>query len=134
MIRFFIVAGFVGGVIIFIAFFWPRISDSPRPVLLQGVYEMVAKTPFGTTVENVLGVSDSSDVTPFTLDGIRDALFNAAQERINTVIVTHAIREFRQRFEQLPEDQQQTIEKVLRDIIGERSIHQSTTSPTLQNE
>lgn len=134
MIRFFLVAGCVGIVIVLLSFLWPRISDNTRPALLQSVYEMVAKTSFGKTAENVLGVSDPSHSTPLTLDGIRDVLFNAAQERINTVIVTHAIRELRQRFERLPQDQQQTIEKVLRDIIEERSMYQSTTSATLQNE
>lgn len=134
MIRFFLVVGVVGIVIVLIAFLWPRISEAPRPALIQSVYEMVAKTPFGMKAENVLGVSDASHITPLTLDGIRDGLFNAIQERINTVIVTHAIRELRQRFEQLPQEQQQTIEKVLRDIIGETSLNQSTVSATLQSE
>lgn len=88
---------------------WPRLSDQPRPQLLQNVHDLVLKTTVGQNAANVLGVSDEANVQKLDFGQMASSAVNGAknavQNRVRTVVVTNAVNQLNQQFDGLSDDQ-----------------------------
>jgi hypothetical protein len=96
---------------------WPRLTAQPRPQLLQEVHDVAIKTSIGKQTANVLGVSDEANIQPINFgqvaSSIVDAAKNAAQKRVQTVVVQNAVNQLSAQFEKLPRDQKEQIQQAL---------------------
>jgi hypothetical protein len=96
---------------------WPRLTDQPRPELLEKVHDIALQTSVGKQGAQVLGVSDESQVEPINvgqlvtnaLDGVK----TAAQNRVQTIIVGNAVNQLSSQFDRLPEGQKEQIQQIL---------------------
>lgn len=108
---------FVGVTLAVISLLWPRFSDQPRPVPLTQIRNTVVQTPLGAQAAMVLGVSDEASVQRFNLQtSVNDLTVSAAgvlQQRAQTVLTIHAVKQLQQQFQQLPQDQQEQIREVI---------------------
>lgn len=89
---------------------WPRLTDEPRPKLLQDVHDLVLRTSVGQDAANVLGVSDEANVQKINIGQVvAGAVGNAktaVQNRIRTIVVTNAVNQLNRQFDNLSEEQQ----------------------------
>ncbi len=89
---------------------WPRLTNQPRPPMLQEVHDTGLQTAAGQQAAQALGVSDEANITPLNgaeiLAGAVGALKEAAQERAQTIMVT-------QLTQQLSEDQKQQLQELI---------------------
>lgn len=96
---------------------WPRLSDKPRPKVLQNVHDLVLRTEVGQNAANVLGVSDEANVQKINFGEIASrAVGNArtaVQNRVRTVVVTNAVNSLSRRFDALPVEQKEQIQQIL---------------------
>jgi len=88
---------------------WPRLSDKPRPKLLQNVHDLVMKTTAGQNAANVLGVSDEANVQKLDFGQMASSAVlgakTAVQDRVRTVVVTNAVNQLNRQFDNLSDDQ-----------------------------
>lgn len=96
---------------------WPRLTNQPRPQLLQQVHDVTIKTVPGQRAAEVLGVSDERQAEPINLgkmaaDGI-NGVKAAVQKRVQTIVVGNAVNELTRQFDKLPDDQKQYIQDAL---------------------
>lgn len=88
---------------------WPRLTDEPRPKLLQDVHDLVLRTSVGQNAANVLGVSDEATVQKINVGQmVAGAVGNAktaVQKRVRTVVVTNAVNQLNRQFDNLSDDQ-----------------------------
>ena len=96
---------------------WPRFTDQPRPQVLERVKEAALTTEAGKNAALVLGVSDEKQIQKIRIDqmivsGI-DGVKNSLTARIETILVTQAVRELSRQFDKLPADQRTYIQEAL---------------------
>jgi hypothetical protein len=96
---------------------WPRLSDKPRPKVLQDIHDLVLKTSVGQNAANVLGVSDESNVQKLDFGVMAStAVTNtktAVQNRVRTVVVTNAVNQLNRQFDNLSEDQKTYVRQAI---------------------
>jgi hypothetical protein len=96
---------------------WPRLTTASRPQLLQSVHDVAIKTSIGQQAANVLGVSDETNIQPVNFgqvfNSVLDTAKNAAQKRMQTVIVGNAVNQLSSQFEKLPREQKEQIQQIL---------------------
>lgn len=96
---------------------WPRLTNTPRPQLLQQVHDSVIKTPAGAQAAQVLGVSDDRTIQPINLGqvvgNIGNAIKTAAQKRAQTIITAQIVGQLSNGYEKLPKDQQQQLQEII---------------------
>lgn len=96
---------------------WPRLTNQPRPKLLQDVRNVVIKTSIGAQTANVLGVSDEAHVKQVNLGevaaGAIGEVKTAVQNRVQAVIVGNAVNQLHQQFERLSPDQKTQIQQII---------------------
>lgn len=96
---------------------WPRLTSAPRPQLLAQIHDSVIKTPPGAKAAQVLGVSDDRSVEPINLGqvagNIGNSLKSAVQKRTQTIIMSQVINQLTGRYQNLPKDQQQTLQEII---------------------
>ena len=96
---------------------WPKITNAPRPQLLQEVHDSVIKTPVGANAAQVLGVTDDKSVQPINLGTIANTAWNgiktAAQTRAQTIVMTQVTAQLTNQYEKLPKDQQKTLQEII---------------------
>lgn len=114
----FITAALAGSLVVATAsLVWPLVSTTPLPPALQTVRSIVLQTPAGEEVSKVLGVSDPTTTIPinvpeFVASKASEALGvaeNAVRQSVTTTVITQLVT----RFQQLPEDQKQTVRTVI---------------------
>jgi len=95
---------------------WPRLTNQPRPKILQDVKNVVIKTKVGQDTANVLGVSDESQIKPVNLGSVASGALGqvktAVQNRVQEVIVGNAVNQLRQQFDQLSPEQKGQIQQI----------------------
>ena len=108
---------------------WPKVTDAPRPQLLQQVHDSVIKTQVGSQAAQVLGVSDDGDVQPINLGQVAGNVINGikstAQKRAATIIMAQVMGQITDKYENLPQDQQKQRQQIICTPI-------STTSAVVQ--
>ncbi len=96
---------------------WPKVTSAPRPQLLQQVHDSVVKTPVGSQVSRVLGVTDDKNVAPINLGNIANdawnGIKNAAQKRAQTILMSQVTAQLTSQYEKLPPDQQKTLQEII---------------------
>ncbi len=96
---------------------WPRVTSAPRPQLLQQVHDTVIKTPAGNQVAQVLGVTDDKSVQPVNLgqaaNNAWNGIKNAAQKRVQTIIMSQVTAQLTSQYGKLPKDQQKTLQEII---------------------
>jgi hypothetical protein len=96
---------------------WPRLSDKPRPKVLQDIHDLVLKTTVGQNAANVLGVSDESNIQKLDFGVMAStAVTNtktAVQNRVRTVVVTNAVNQLNRQFDNLSEDQKTYVRQAI---------------------
>ncbi len=113
MIAFFVaVSSLAGGSLL-----WPRLTDRPRPKLLQDVHDMVLRTPAGQEAANVLGVSDEAHIVPINPGQIVASAANgvktAVSNRIQKVIVGNAVNQLSRQMNNLSPEQQEYVKEAI---------------------
>ncbi len=96
---------------------WPRLTDKPRPKVLQDVHDIVLRTSVGQNVANVLGVSDEANVEQIDFGqiaaGAAGNAKRAVQNRIRTVIVGHVVNQLDRQFDNLSPEQKTYVRQAL---------------------
>lgn len=96
---------------------WPRLTDKPRPKLLQDVHDMVLKTSVGVNAANVLGVSDEANVEKIDVGAmVGGAVLGAkiaVQNRIRTMVVGNAVNQLNRQFDNLSSEQKTYVRQAL---------------------
>ena len=96
---------------------WPKVTNVPRPQLLQQVHDSVVKTPQGAAVAQVLGVADDKNVQPINLGNIANdawnGIKNAAQKRATTIVMSQVTSQLNSQYQKLPRDQQQALQEII---------------------
>lgn len=96
---------------------WPKVTRAPRPHLLQEVHDSVIKTPVGNQAAAVLGVTDDKNVQPINLGDIATNAWTgvktAAQNRVQTIIMSQVTAQLTSQYEKLPRDQQKTLQDIV---------------------
>jgi hypothetical protein len=96
---------------------WPKFTSSPRPPLVEKVYEITKNTPVGQKTRDVLGVTDSSELTPLDLRSEANLLVatatTAIEKKVQTVIATQAVLQLMHQINSLDVDQQKEIRAVV---------------------
>lgn len=96
---------------------WPRLTDKPRPKLLQDVHDVVLKTPVGQNTANVLGVSDEGNVEPINVGAmVGGAVVKAkvaAQNRMRAMVVGNAVNQLNRQFDNLSPEQKTYVRQAL---------------------
>lgn len=96
---------------------WPRVTNAPRPQLLQEVHDAVIKTPQGEQAAQVLGVSTDENVQPINLGQVAgtigNAIKSAAQRRAQTIITAQIVGQLSNGYDKLPKDQQQALQQII---------------------
>lgn len=96
---------------------WPRLTDRPRPALLQKVHDIVLQTPTGQNAAEVLGVSDEANVEPINvgqvIGGAVGRAKEAVQNRVRTVVVTNAVNQLNRQFDHLNDDQKTVVRQAI---------------------
>lgn len=96
---------------------WPRLTDRPRPFLLQYIHDVVLRTPTGQQAANVLGVSDEANVERINLGqvaaGVVVSAKTAVQNRIRTIVVGNAVNQLNRQFDHLSDDQKIVVRQAI---------------------
>ncbi|MDO8451400.1 MAG: hypothetical protein Q7S76_00855 [bacterium] len=95
---------------------WPKLTANPRPEPLENVYDIVSKTSLGREIENVLGVTDQQE-TPVNIGSVAATLAGSAahalEEKAQSIVVSQALMQIANQFDNLPEDQKEQIQEAL---------------------
>lgn len=96
---------------------WPRVTSAPRPQLLEQVHDAVVKTPVGSQVAKVLGVTDEYTIQPMNLGAaagdIGNSIKTAVQNRAQTIIMSQVRQQLTNQYNKLPKDQQQEFQNII---------------------
>ncbi len=96
---------------------WPRLTDRPRPKLLQDVHDIVLKTPMGQEAAQVLGVSDEASVTPINFGQVTASAVSGVKEavraRIQKIIVGNAVNQLSRQMNNLSDEQRSFVEEAI---------------------
>lgn len=95
---------------------WPKISQKPRPQLLEEVYKRVENTQIGKRIANALGVRNSIQ-EPISITSIAGEVAGSAvsiiEERAQKVITQQAIEQIVSQLNKLPEEQKEQIQEMI---------------------
>lgn len=127
MIPRFIIGLIVAGATLSVAsMIWPKFSASARPQPLEELHTIVANTPLGQRLEEVLGVTDEADVEQVNIASVASSLTQSAlgtlEDRARFIIVSQAVRQLASQFNDLPQDQKQQVQDLI--CVPEGSIQQ----------
>lgn len=119
-------------VVSLLSLLWPRITNQPRPEFLSRYRSFLLATSVGQQAATVLGVSNEASVAPFSLTTASDSVRTVVKQRVNDVILTHAIREISKRFKELPAENQSKVLEALTTAVTEpeASPSQDLAQPT----
>lgn len=109
-----------------VSIMWPKFSASARPQPLEELHSIVATTPLGQRLEEVLGVSDEADVEQVNIASVASSLAQSAlgtlEDRARFIIVSGAVRHIASQYNDLPKDQKQQVQDLI--CAPERSKQQ----------
>ena len=96
---------------------WPRLTNIPRPPILQEVHDSVIKTSVGAQAAQVLGVTTDQNVQPINVGQIAGTIGNdiktAAQKRAQTIITAQIVGQLTSGYDKLPKDQQVQLQQII---------------------
>jgi hypothetical protein len=96
---------------------WPKFTSSPRPPLVEKVYEYAKDTPVGQKTRDVLGVTATGDVAPIDLKSEATSLVNGAttvvEKKVQTIIATQAVLQLMHQINSLDAAQQEEIRSIV---------------------
>lgn len=92
---------------------WPFATGSTMPPTLDKVRGLVMQTSLGQEASKVLGISDSSTITPVNIPDLitkkASEAISSSTNTINEIVSTTVITQLVTRFKELPEAQQQAV-------------------------
>lgn len=117
VLRFLIVLLIATGTIISISFFWPFLTLHPRPEVLVKVRDFVLSTSLGSSVANVLGVTDEGSVQPINIGTIATEAVSGAvssvREYTASALFLSAVRKLAGQYNELRPDQQEEVRELI---------------------
>ena len=100
MLRFIFTLVAAGISVFGVSLLWPRLTNQPRPPILQEVHDTGLQTAAGQQAAQALGVSDEAKVEPLSgaaiVGGAVGALKDAVQKRAETIIVAQVTQQLTQ--------------------------------------
>jgi len=96
---------------------WPRLTNKPRPKIVNDVKNVVMTTSIGRQTANVLGVSDETHLTQVNLgqvaSGAVGQVKKAVEDRVQEIVIGNAVNQLRQEFDKLSPDQKNQIQQII---------------------
>ncbi len=117
VMHFFLAVGVAGVTLITSSLAWPKFTTQVRPKLLQDVYDVVVRTPWGARSANVLGVSDEAHVEPINFGEIAGTavltIRQSIHDRMQTIVVGNTINHLSRQFDHLPEEKKEQLRSII---------------------
>lgn len=114
LIKFIFTSIIMGSVVCVLSIIWPRFTTTPRPQVLESVYQTVMKNPTGVKTANVLGVTSSIPVQPInlqsTLSTVTSTIVKSAEERVEYIIARQAVLQLMNQYDKLNPQEKQIIQ------------------------
>jgi hypothetical protein len=96
---------------------WPKFTSTPRPALVEKVYEIAKDTSVGQKTRDVLGVTDTGNATPIDFKSEATNLVSGAttivEKKVQTIIATQAVLQLMRQINSLDANQQAEIRSIV---------------------
>jgi hypothetical protein len=96
---------------------WPKFTSTPRPPIVEKVYEIAKDTSVGQKTRDVLGVTDTGANTPIDLKTEASSFVSTAttvvEKKVQTVIATQAVLQLMHQINSLDANQQAEIRSIV---------------------
>lgn len=115
--RFLLAAGATASVVVIIALLWPRLTNRPRPEVLQAVRDSAITTGAGKDAAKILGVEREEAVKPINVNdavaSVAGAVATVVGEKTKEIISQQVTTQIMTQYQQLPQREQQQLQEFI---------------------
>lgn len=123
----------LGICLLFVTLAWPYLRPgTSRPAPLEFIYQRVAFTPIGSSLEQVLGASTENGT--FSASRLGHSLTSSITARVNTMISQHMIRLLKDRYTSLPPETKLVIMEIISTSLPAEDLAEQSSNSAERND